>query len=202
MTSIPDVIDHLVNIGAHPHLNALREHRPVLRANAQATFQALFYPRDETEVTCVERRALGFYTVLLHNIASAEAFYGLLLDEAQPEDAELGALIRELASESLLKGPYGCFPEGPLTAEDQPGPHYRISEDRRGWLGERLAGAIEHAHLLIFHPRDVRPAHMERLAEAGWSVSGIVTLSQLIAFLSFQLRLVRGLEVLRDRGTN
>jgi uncharacterized protein YciW len=34
------------------------------------------------------------------------------------------------------------------------------------------------------------------LLDAGWSTTGIVTLSQIAAFLSFQIRVVAGLRVL------
>jgi uncharacterized protein YciW len=34
------------------------------------------------------------------------------------------------------------------------------------------------------------------LLDAGWTTSGIVTLSQLVAFLAFQIRVVTGLKAL------
>jgi uncharacterized protein YciW len=37
---------------------------------------------------------------------------------------------------------------------------------------------------------------MKALLAAGWSNTGIVTFSQLVAFLSFQVRVVTGLRVL------
>jgi CMD domain protein len=60
----------------------------------------------------------------------------------------------------------------------------------------RLAAALEHAHLLIFHPRDASPAALQKLLDAGWSTTDIVTLSQLVSFLSFQIRVVAGLRAL------
>lgn len=41
--------------------------------------------------------------------------------------------------------------------------------------------------------------HLQALLDAGWSTTEIVTLSQLVAFLSFQIRVVVGLRVLFDR---
>jgi uncharacterized protein YciW len=52
------------------------------------------------------------------------------------------------------------------------------------------------AHLLVFHPRDAAPARLQALLDAGWSTTDIVTLSQIIAFLSFQIRVAAGLRVL------
>jgi CMD domain protein len=63
-------------------------------------------------------------------------------------------------------------------------------------LGARLTTALDHAHLLIFHPRDAAPASLQALLDAGWSTTDIVTLSQIIAFLSFQIRVAAGLRVL------
>ena len=60
----------------------------------------------------------------------------------------------------------------------------------------RLAAALEHAHLLVFRPRDADPAALQALIGAGWSTDSIVTLSQLVAFLSFQIRAVAGLRAL------
>ena len=95
-----------------------------------------------------------------------------------------------------VEGPYGRYPQGPLTIEDKEGPDYQVSTDNRERLGSRLAAALEHAHLLVFHPRDASPAALQRLLDAGWSTTDIVTLSQLVAFLSFQIRVVAGLRVL------
>jgi CMD domain protein len=63
-------------------------------------------------------------------------------------------------------------------------------------LGVRLAAAFEHLHLLVFHPRDAAPAGLQALLDAGWSTDDVVTLSQIAAFLSFQIRVVAGLRIL------
>jgi CMD domain protein len=105
------------------------------------------------------------------------------------------AIRGEIARDSV-EGPYGRYPQGPLTVEDREGSVYQVSTDNRERLGSRLAAALEHAHLLVFHPRDASPAALQRLLDAGWSTTDIVTLSQLVAFLSFQIRVVAGLRVL------
>ena len=53
--------------------------------------------------------------------------------------------------------------------------------------------------MLVFHPRDAAPANLQTLLDAGWSTTDIVTLSQLVAFLAFQIRVVAGLRVLAGR---
>jgi CMD domain protein len=84
----------------------------------------------------------------------------------------------------------------PLSVEDKAGLIYLVSVEGRQAIGERLAAALEHVHLLVFRPRDANPAAMQALLDAGWSSTGIVTLSQLVAFLSFQVRSVAGLRAL------
>ena len=62
--------------------------------------------------------------------------------------------------------------------------------------GEDHRFAFDHMHLLVFHPRDAAPAALQALLDAGWSTTDIVTLSQIAAFLSFQIRVVAGLRAL------
>ena len=83
-----------------------------------------------------------------------------------------------------------------IVVEDKTGLIYRVAPDDQRVLGARLAAALEHAHLLVFRPRDAAPAAMQALLAAGWSSTAIVTLSQLVAFLSFQVRTVAGLRTL------
>ena len=70
----------------------------------------------------------------------------------------------------------------------------RMSE--RHALGPRVSAALEHVHMLVLHPRDAAPPSLQALLDAGWSTTDIVTLSQIAAFLSFQIRVVAGLRVL------
>jgi len=83
-----------------------------------------------------------------------------------------------------------------LSVENKAGLIYRVSAERKPQLGNRLVAALEHAHLLVFRPRDAASADMKALLAAGWSTTGIVTFSQLVAFLSFQVRVVSGLRTL------
>ena len=64
-------------------------------------------------------------------------------------------------------------------------------------LGDRLAAALAHTHLLVFRPRESSADDIQRLVDAGWSADGIVTLSQLVSFLAFQQRVVTGLTALQ-----
>ncbi len=107
------------------------------------------------------------------------------------------------AERSRAAGPYGAF-RGELVAESAPGPEYRVdSLAGAALLDDRLSAALEYTHFLALHPRDADRARLQSLLDAGWDTTGIVTLSHLIAFLSFQLRVVHGLRVLAAaEGTN
>jgi uncharacterized protein YciW len=53
--------------------------------------------------------------------------------------------------------------------------------------------------MLVFHPRDSAPPSLQAMLDAGWSVTDIVTLSQLVSFLAFQIRMVTGLKAMLAR---
>ena len=119
----------------------------------------------------------------------------------EEKQAILQALVNQrlLVAEARSEGPYGRYPTGPLSREDTAGPSYRMGAATRRALGPRLAAAFEHVHMLVFHPRDAEPAALQALLDAGWSTTDIVTLSQIVAFLSFQIRVVIGLRTLAGR---
>ena len=50
--------------------------------------------------------------------------------------------------------------------------------------------------MLEFHPRDAAAPALQVLLDAGWSTTDIVTISQLVSFLSYQIRVVAGLSTL------
>jgi CMD domain protein len=56
-----------------------------------------------------------------------------------------------------------------------------------------LGAAIRHADLLTTQPSAAQPSDLQALKDAGYSPDGIVSLSQTIAFVSYQLRFIAGL---------
>ena len=194
-----DVIDALVGIAPGSPLEAIRARRPEARAQAQATYRALFAPADPGTVSTQERFAVGAFVAGLHGQGAIAAFYAKGLADSGAAPA-LRAAVEAAAAEAAARGPYGRFPSGPLSSEDTAGPVYRVAADNRRALGPRLAAAFEHMHLLVFHPRDAAPAALQALLDAGWSTTDIVTLSQIAAFLSFQIRVVAGLGTLAGRA--
>jgi CMD domain protein len=193
-----DVIDALVGIAPGSPLDAIRARRPEARTHAQATYRALFAPQVPGDVTAQERFAVGAFVAGLHGDAAIAAFYAAGLVTGGASVALREALDVAIA-DAGAHGPYGRYPAGPLSREDVAGPAYRAGAETRRVLGRRLAAAFEHVHLLVFHPRDATPGALQALLDAGWSTTGIVTLSQIVAFLSFQVRVVAGLRTLAGR---
>lgn len=188
-----DVIDQLVGTREGDALFALRIQRPDAKKNAQASFDALFASKTLEHVSQLERLAIAYWTVALSQSPTA-SFYRDLLTAESPET--LSALDAALP-DAITTGPYGDYPEGPLTAENVPGLHWEPSAALVAVVGDRLAAALTHTHLLSYRPRDASSEALQALLDAGWSTTGIVTLSQLVSFLNFQLRVVAGLSVLK-----
>ncbi len=193
-----DVIDRLAGIEPGSPLDAIRNQRLQARTHAQASYDSLLSPGSEADASRHERIAIACFVVGLHGRPEMEAHYGSLLAEAGAPAAWKGAIAAAVTS-AKGQGPYGRYPKGPLSAEDKAGPIFEIGAAEKGVLGPRLAAAFEHAHMLVFHPRDAAPPYLQALVDAGWSTTGIVVISQLVAFLSYQIRVVAGLRVLKAR---
>ena len=194
--ALRDVMDALAGIKPGSALETVRNRRPQAREQAEASFRALFEPESFAGVSATERFALAVFVTSLHGDAVSTAFYAERLAAATGPAPEVAAAIDAAIAAATGQGPYGGYPAGPLSREDGPGPSYHVGPQARRILGARLAAAFDHAHLLVFHPRDAAPARLQTLLDAGWSTTDIVTLSQIIAFLSFQIRVAAGLRVL------
>ena len=96
---------------------------------------------------------------------------------------QLAQRISEWHADKLLAAHYGTLlqQEGGV----QPGPY--------------LQAAFDHAERLAFKPASADAQHLQALQQAGWSLDAIVTLSQLIAFVSFQSRLLTGYRLLEGK---
>ncbi|MFK0403780.1 CMD domain protein [Microbacterium sp. NPDC090225] len=186
-----DVVDRIV--GVTPELDALRRRRPVTRDQLQASFDALFAPVSDAEVSQAEREIVAAFTTALAGADPTAAFYAA---RAQEADAERSAVALAEAASAAVTGPFGAYTELGLQSENTDGSRYTPLDAAVAALGERLAAALAHAHLLVLRPREASGDDLGRLVEAGWSADGIVTLSQLVSFLAFQQRVVTGLKVL------
>jgi CMD domain protein len=183
MTAI-DIIDHLVGIAPGSALDAARARRPTARSQAQASYDALFTPADFGGVPLQDRLAIACFVAGLHQRPDILAHYAIRLENPGPIHAAIG--------EATTSGPYGDYPAGPLSAENTPGPTWHAPAT----LGPKRAAAFTHVHMLVFHPRDASAASLQSMLDAGWSTTDIVTISQLVSFLAFQIRTIAGLRVL------
>jgi CMD domain protein len=195
-----DVIDTLAGIAPGSHLDSVRRtRRPVAREHAQKSYESLFTRAEFGEFGPLERYAIAVFIAGLHGEDAIKTFYAEKLRSSAATDATRAALDAEIAA-AKTSGPYGAFPKGPLSEEDTKGPIHRVAEAHREALGPRLAAALEHVHMLVFHPRDADAHSLQALLDAGWSTTEVVTLSQLVAFLSYQIRVVAGLKVLAAKS--
>ncbi len=65
--------------------------------------------------------------------------------------------------------------------------------------GSKIAAGLAHAERLTRRPASANAGHLEDLRRVGWSTSAIVTLSQLVAYVSFQSRLLLGYRLIGQR---
>lgn len=195
MSQDADLIELLAGIRPDSPLAQLRDRRSQARENAQRSFEVLLEPVEPGTFPIKERYAVAYFTSLLHDFGAAAELYGDLLGDEAPE---LVDVIKTAAETARATGPYGRYREPDLAAESVPGPVWTAGADTVAGLGDRLAAALGHTHLLVFRPRESTPAALRTLVDAGWSADDIVKLSQLVAFLTFQLRTAAGLRTLHD----
>ncbi|EJF90609.1 CMD domain protein [Bartonella tamiae] len=184
-----DIIDQLVGTSL-----LLRQRRPLSIEYIQKSYDSLFNVETQSFLQ-TERFAMASFVAMLHDHKSAIQHYTALLTHIAPDLLEP---ISSAGHRAKTHGPYGNYPDGPLKVENVDGLHWSLEKDLHDILGAKLSSGLEHAHRLIFHPRDSKKEHLVHLSDTNWDDNSIVTLSQLIAFLSFQLRLATGLSVLKE----
>ena len=190
-----DIIDSEVGIRPGDELDGLRRARPNAREQSQAAYDALFPPETSDGFALADRLAVADFTVRLFGVP-VETYAARLATK----DAALGAAVAEAASGALALGPFGHFPPSELSAEDTDGLRWTPSGEDALTIGARLAAGLAHAHLLALRPRESSREALEALIAAGWSVDEIVTLSQLVTFVSYQVRVIHALRVLGGRA--
>lgn len=186
------IIEILSGIAPDGEIALAYAKRADARTDAELSYQLLVHPQEDGSVSLLERRAVAYFVAALYGASATMGHYFDLLNEIAPE---LASTLRDTVS--AQRGPFGKFPEGPLSKENEDGVALHLDPALREQLGPRIAAAFTHAHLLALHPRDADAAALSALHNAGWDEDGIVILSQLIAFISFQIRVVVGLKALR-----
>lgn len=77
--------------------------------------------------------------------------------------------------------------------------HQRLSDEP---VSERFSALLDHAERVSFQPVQASPAGIQALSAAGFNEEEIVTLSQIIGFVAFQSRLLRGLRLLGNKSVS
>jgi CMD domain protein len=191
-----DLIDELVGIAPGDHLDTLRAKRPIVRRDAQASYEELIVsPSDLDRASAAERAAIGYWVAALSQAAALAGHYRSLLASLDPRCTRRACHRHPRGNHDR---PLRSYPPGPLSVEDEDGLHWTAPASLHSAVGDRLAAALEHTHLLTFRPRDSNPKALQALLDAGWTTDGIVTISQLVAFIHFQLRVIAGLNVLKE----
>lgn len=188
-----DIIDILAGLGQGHDIATLRGQRAQARDNAQLSFAALLEPKDSGDFTLAERYAVALFVSQLHGFPEAVEFYADLLGDEAPE---LVATVAALVTDAAAIGPVGNYREPGLHSESIAVEPWAPTAAAAAAIGHRLAAALSHTHLLVIRPREASADALAALVRAGWSADDIVSLSQLVAFLSFQLRSAWGLRVL------
>ncbi|GAB3194398.1 alkylhydroperoxidase domain protein [Nesterenkonia suensis] len=123
-------------------------------------------------------------------VENAQRSFEVLLEPEEPGTFPLEARYAVAARAAALQAPDSVAAAfyAELREEESGDPSQDVSR--------KLAAGLDHTRLLTLHPWDARAHHLRALEAAGWSVDDIVTLSQLVSFLAFQIRVVEGLRTL------
>jgi uncharacterized protein YciW len=127
-------------------------------------------------------------------MAASQANYRAVLAPDDPgglsgeERRGLACRIAMLNGDASLAQHYltGLGPEGAALADPEaPSP-----------ADARLAAMLRHVDLVTRHPREARRADIAALSAVGLASADIVRLSQVIAFVNYQLRVIAGLRLI------
>jgi uncharacterized protein YciW len=172
MTNTPDAIDAAVALAPGDPTWALRRQREKVVAATQGSYDAMFSPA--VEGLSVRERLL----VALHACRVSGA-------------GGLAAHYRERLAAEGAEGADGA--DGTVaTAVDAGQP---VAD-------ARLQAVLAFTGKLIERPIEGDKAALQSLAASGLSTPAIVAMSQLIAFLSYQIRLAAGLQALAAAEAN
>ncbi|MEK6346727.1 MAG: hypothetical protein V4764_04570 [Burkholderia sp.] len=156
-----DTIDAVAGLAPDGPVAALRRARGKVDLHTRGSEAALFDPAL-AGLSLAERWHAARHAAALSRAAGLAAAYRARLDAAEPE-AGRAALARQTAAIDLA-------------AFDT--------------LPPRLAAIAAHVRLLVETPVAAGPAHLAALRDAGLDTAAIVALSQLVAFVTYQARVV------------
>lgn len=167
-----DFVTQVSRLDPHGAVAALRAHRADVTRHTQGSFDALL-DAELDDFPLAERLAAAAYAAALVDAHGTAHAYRTRLASHSPETiALLDELVDALPADAVWK----CAPP-------------------------RLAAVLAHTRAVTLAPAqtaDDGPAALAALQRAGLSTRAIVVLSQLIAFVSYQVRVVAALRALED----
>jgi CMD domain protein len=167
MTS--DLIESLLGIAEDSPLGALRRRRPEALRHAEGAWRELVLPPDPGSLAPMERAAVALRVALGEGDAALAGHYRSLL-AGQP---------------GVIAAAEGDAAGGKAGAGDAPAG------------GPRLAALLRHADLVANRPAACGQAEIDALRALGLSPQEVVALTQLVAFVPYQVRLLAGLRALQ-----
>ncbi|WP_175965699.1 CMD domain-containing protein [Burkholderia sp. BCC0322] len=137
--------------------------------------------------------------VLLHTRLSEAA----LFDPALPDLALIERLhaARYVAHQSNAQALADTYRARLIDAGGTPDDIARADADAFDALPRRIGAILAHARLLTRAPVDARPSDLDALKSAGLTTPAIVALSQLVAFVAYQLRVAVAARALQAHVT-
>lgn len=159
------------------------------------TIDAVAGLRDGDAVTAL-RRARD--KVLLHTrLSEAALFDRVLPDLSLVERLHVARYVAQRSNAHALASTYRTrLLDAGGTAEDIA----LADADAFDALAPRLRAILAHARLLTHTPVDARPSDLDALKSAGLTTPAIVALSQLVAFVAYQLRVAAAAQALQARA--
>jgi CMD domain protein len=165
-----DVIEDAAGLAEGDNLQRLRRRRSSVVDHAQATLLALVDPDEAGNLSLIERAALAFRVAVVNEERELTAWYRQRLLQVGASAALIDAVReRPLATGQPAAG-----------AADHPVP-------------VRLAVMLDHVDRVAVEPGEVGPEHIATLEAVGLGEPEIVTVSQIAAFVSYQVRVTTGL---------
>jgi alkylhydroperoxidase domain protein/CMD domain protein len=172
ITTSDDIISTLAGVSPGSPAAELRAQRPEAMEHAQRSYTALFDPAERVGLSPIERFAIALRVAAIHAATEAADHYRQRLVGAGASPPIVAAAALEDAG-----------------AGSQPDPE----------VPPRIQAILRHADLLSTHPVDASPDDLQALADAGLATVEIVVLSQIVAFVSFQVRVVVALQLIAGR---
>jgi CMD domain protein len=177
-----DFVAALAGLAPDGPVAALRAFRAEATRYTQGSHDALF-SNDVADLTLRERLHAAWYAALLSRCErTAQAYRERLL--ALGAETEAGADATSAALDAIAR-----HRTGPATTVETV-----VKTD------QRLAAILVHTEALVLHPAETGKSALAALQAAGLTTGAIVALAQLVAFVTYQVRVIAALRALEARA--